>query len=63
VNVTPDTAWRVEPREVPEALTDTFTAKPYRDPFLVPILEKLDQASLHQLSALMGGWPIVPSDD
>lgn len=57
-----ESVWVPDPRPVPEALTDTFTAKPYRDPFLVPVLEKLDQASLETLSRILGGWPVNPDD-
>jgi hypothetical protein len=53
-----DPGWVGEARPVPEALTDTFRAKPYRDPFLVPVLEKLAQADLDTLSRILGGWPI-----
>lgn len=57
-----DPGWVGEARPVPGALTDTFTAKPYRDPFLVPVLEKLDQASLEKLSRILGGWPVNLDD-
>lgn len=45
----------------PEEPTSLRT-DPVRDPFLVPVLEKLDQASLKQLSAILGAWPILPTD-
>ncbi len=57
------TDWAPEPREIPEELTDTYQAAPYRDPFMVPILEKLNTADRDALVALMGGWPIIPNDD
>jgi hypothetical protein len=68
-----DPGWQVEARPVPdmfkaepftpddEASTDTYRANPYRDPFLVPVLEKLAQSDLETLSRILGGWPI-PDD-
>lgn len=55
--------WSVDPKPSPPELEPTYRAEPYRDPFLTPILEKLDQADRDKLVALMGGWPIIPSDD
>lgn len=55
--------WVVDPRPAPPELAEDFTATPYRDPFMVPILEKLSAADRDTLAALMGAWPIVPSDD
>lgn len=57
-----DEGWVVDPRPSPPELAEDYEAEPYRDPFLVPVLEKLDHASLKQLAALMGAWPIVPAD-
>lgn len=53
--------WQVEPKPSPPELEPDYRAEPYRDPFLVPVLEKLDQASLETLNRLMGGWP-TPGD-
>jgi hypothetical protein len=53
--------WVPDIRPTPEALTDTYRANPYRDPFLVPVLEKLAQSDLETLSRILGGWPI-PDD-
>lgn len=36
---------------------------PESDPFLVPVLEKLDTASLEALSQLLGGWPTPETDE
>lgn len=57
------TDWDVTPRDVPAELETDYQAAPYRDPFMTPILERLSNADRDALSALMGGWPIVPSDD
>lgn len=58
--------WVVDPRPAPLELAAGYEAHRYgtdRDPFLVPVLEKLNAADRDKLVALMGGWPIVPSDD
>lgn len=44
-------------------MDDEVRTPELRDPFLVPVLEKLSMADRDKLVALMGGWPIVPSDD
>jgi len=56
-----DPGWVPDPRPVPEALTDTFTAKPYSDPFMVSIQEKIGNAKMEELMAIFGGYPMDPS--
>lgn len=46
--------WVPEPRPVDPALTTEFHA----EPFLVPVLEKLDAATRDDLLRLLGGWPV-----
>jgi len=50
------TDWVPEPREVPVELTEEFKAEPYRDPWSVPIMERLDSSMRERLEAfkLMG---------
>lgn len=66
--MSPD-GWVVTPKDSPAELAEGFepdrygTQAPLRnDPFLVPVLEKLDQASLETLSRILGGWPISSDD-
>jgi hypothetical protein len=64
-----DDGWQVEPKPAPPELAEDFEAERFQgseplrnDPFLVPVLEKLDQASLETLSRILGGWPISSDD-
>jgi hypothetical protein len=43
--------WVLEPREVPEALTEDFQAEPYRDPWADTIAQRLDTAMRERLDA------------
>lgn len=53
-----DIGWQVDPKPSPPELAEGY--EPNRDPFLVPVIEKLDQASLDVLSRILGGWPVGP---
>lgn len=60
-----DPGWVPDPRPVPDALTDTYTAPTFngvdagRD--WVPLREKLEAANLAELLAIFGGSPVDPS--
>lgn len=54
------TDWTVDPKPVPPELEPEYRAEPYRDPFMVPVLEKLDAATRDDLLRLLGGYPVAP---
>lgn len=53
--------WVPDTKPVPDGLEPDFRPEPYRDPFMVPVLEKLDKATRDDLIRLLGGYPIDPS--
>lgn len=62
------TDWVPESRPVPPALAEGFEAErydenDYRIGLMEPVLKRLDQATLEQLSAILGGYPIAPADE
>lgn len=50
--------WVREKRPIPDGLEADFRPDPYRDPFMTPVLEKIDAATRDDLVRLMGGWPV-----